>query len=67
MPLYPSTWNNSAHNRQIFVNLYWEFLPKSVKKIQVWLKLDENNKDSTGRPMYTYDCKILFPVDTVSW
>lgn len=40
---------------------------KFVKKIQVWLKLDENNMDLTGRPMYTCDCKILFPVDTVSW
>jgi len=39
---------------------------KSVKKIQVWLKLDENNMDSTGRPMYTHDCKILFLVDTGS-
>jgi len=54
MPLYPSTWNNSAHNpRQIFVKTYIGIFNKICQENSSVVKTDENNMDLTGRPMYT--------------
>jgi hypothetical protein len=39
-----SAWNNSAPTGGIFVNLMLSIFQRSVKKIQVLLKLAENNR-----------------------
>jgi hypothetical protein len=52
----PSAMNNSTPTGQIFMNFEtWEFLKKSVEKIQVELISDKNNVCFTWRRVYVYD------------
>ena len=52
LPVPPSVWNNSAPTGRIFMkfNTWFYFFRKSVKKIQVPLKADNNNEYFTCRP-----------------
>ena len=47
-----SAWNRSAPTARIFIKSdISEFLKKSIEKILVWLKSDENNSYLTRRPL----------------
>ena len=39
----PSTWNNLAPTERIFMNLIFGHFSKSIEKIQILLKYDNNN------------------------
>jgi len=50
-----SAWNNSAPTGRISMKFDRVFFPKSVQKIQVSLKSDENNGYCTCRLIYIYE------------
>ena len=56
-----SSWNNSAPTDRIFVKFcIWVFFRKSVVKIQVSLKSNNNNRYFTWRPIYICDPSLAF-------
>ena len=49
-------WTSLLRLDEFSVNFtIWPFFPKSVEKIQVSLKLDNNNRYFTWRPIYSFD------------
>ena len=53
--IYPSAWNNSTPTRRIVMKFnIWEFLQKSVQKIQVSLKPDKNDWYFTWKSFHIY-------------
>jgi hypothetical protein len=46
----PSTWNNSAPTRRIFIKFYTQvFFEKSIEKVELSLQSDKNNEYFTSR------------------
>jgi len=50
---------NSAPNGHLMKFDIWVFLGKSIRKIQLSLKYDKNNRHFTWRPVYIYDSPSL--------
>ena len=56
LPVHPSVHMEKHGFRWTdFHEIYFSIFQKSVKKIQVSLKLDKNNRYSTWRPTYSFD------------
>jgi hypothetical protein len=56
LSLCPSAWNKSAPTTRTIMKIHnWRFIRKSVRKIQVSLKSDKNNRYFTRTHMYVYD------------